>query len=184
LRGIVQVSSVRLRLDVDLQQCRAPRSRKRCSRSSRRRLLRRHGSRRGELPGFGVTSSTPHRAGSSAQEPGRNHPPNSPAADGTGRDLGQGLSSQHEGDGVVVRCFDSAVHLAGARPHGSSDKCPINLASSFKQAVCWSGWSARGGHCILKPSVRKGHSYWLSRSVQVEVACHDYWTFSVVASRV
>jgi len=36
-------------------------------RNLRKRLLRRHGSRRGGLPGSGVTSSTPHRSGPSAQ---------------------------------------------------------------------------------------------------------------------
>jgi hypothetical protein len=85
----------------------------------------------------------------------------------------------------VVRCIDPAVHLAGARQHGSSDKCPIYLASSFKQAARRSGrGAARGRHCILKPGVRKPRRYWLSRSVQVEVACHYYRTFRVVASRV
>jgi integrase len=43
----------------------------------------------------------------------------------------------------VVRCFDPAMHLAGGRLQESSDKCPINLASSFKQAARRSGWHVR-----------------------------------------
>ena len=47
--------------------------------NSRGHLLRRHRSRRGELPGSGVTSSTPYRAGLSAQDPAGTLP-TSPAA--------------------------------------------------------------------------------------------------------
>jgi len=38
-------------------------------------------SRRGELPGSGVTSSTPYRAGLSAEDPAGTLLPTSPAAD-------------------------------------------------------------------------------------------------------
>jgi len=38
-------------------------------------------SRRGELPGSGVTSSTPYRAGVSAQDPAGTFLPTSPVAD-------------------------------------------------------------------------------------------------------
>jgi hypothetical protein len=48
--------------------------------NSRGHLLRRHRSRRGELPGSGVTSSTPCRAGLSAQDPAGTFLPTSPAA--------------------------------------------------------------------------------------------------------
>lgn len=50
-------------------------------RNSRGHPLRRHGSRRGELPGSGVTSSTPHRAGASAQDPAGTFLPTRPSAD-------------------------------------------------------------------------------------------------------
>jgi hypothetical protein len=123
-------------------------------RNSRRRQLRRHGRGVESLPDSGLTSSTPHRVGPSAR-PGRNHPPNSPAADGTGSGLVQILSSQHEGDGVVVRRFDAALCVARTRPQSPANEGPINRATPFKQAVCWSGRGARGSHCILKPSPRK-----------------------------
>ena len=45
--------------------------------SSRRHLLRRHRSLRGELPGSGVTSSTSHRAGPSVHDPAGTFLPNS-----------------------------------------------------------------------------------------------------------
>ena len=85
----------------------------------------------------------------------------------------------------MVRRDDAAVYVARTRPHWPANECPINPATPFKQAVCGSGrGAAGGGDCILKPSVRKRQRCWLSRSVQVEVACHYYWTFSVVASRI
>jgi hypothetical protein len=49
-------------------------------RNSRGHLLRRHRSRRGELPGSGVTSSTPYRAGLSAQDRPEPSSQTSPAA--------------------------------------------------------------------------------------------------------
>src|SRR6266404_5042612 len=95
----------------------------------------------------------------------------------------QRLSSQHEGDRIVVRRVDAAVYAARTRPQWSANERPINPAAPFKQAACGSGrGAARGSHCILKPSVRKRQRYWLFRSVQVEVACHYYRTFTVVAS--
>src|ERR1700675_1063504 len=97
----------------------------------------------------------------------------------------QRLSSQHEGDRIVVRRVDTAVYAARTRPQWPANERPINPAAPFKDAVCGSGWgAARGGHCILKPSVRKRQRYWLSRSVQVEVTCDNYRTSSVVASRI
>ena len=56
----------------------------------------------------------------------------------------------------MVRRVDAAVYVARTRPQWPANERPINPAAPFKQAVCGSGrGAARGGHCILKPSVRK-----------------------------
>src|SRR6266481_7124482 len=99
--------------------------------------------------------------------------------------FGQGLSSQHEGDRIVIRRVDAAVYVARTRPQWPANERPINPAAPFKQAVCWRGRGvARGGQCILKPSVRQRQCYWLSRSVQVEVACNNDGAIRIAAGRI
>ena len=84
----------------------------------------------------------------------------------------------------MVRRSDITVHLARTRPQWSANESPINPATAFKQAVCWSGRGARGGHCILKPSPRKLQRHCRLGSIHIEVACDYDRTFRVVASRV
>src|ERR1700690_1369095 len=67
----------------------------------------------------------------------------------------QGLSGQREGDRIVVRRVDPAVYVARTRPQWPANERPINPAAPFKQAARGSGkGAARGGHSIVKPSVR------------------------------
>lgn len=82
----------------------------------------------------------------------------------------------------MVRRFDVAVYVAETRPQWPANEAPVNPATPLKQAVCGRGRAARGGYCILKPCRRERLRYWLFRSDQVEVACHNHRTLSVVAS--
>ena len=58
--------------------------------------------------------------------------------------FGQSLSSQHEGDRIVVRCSYLVMYPARTGPYRSANKCPINTASGFEQATRGSCQCARG----------------------------------------
>ena len=74
----------------------------------------------------------------------------SPNACSDGIGFGQDLSSQHEGDRIVVRRFHPIVYLARASLYRSANKCPIDLASWLKQTARRRCRRARSGDRILK----------------------------------
>src|SRR6266481_744400 len=96
----------------------------------------------------------------------------------------QRLSSQHEGDRIVVRCIDAAVYAARTRSQWSANERPINPAPPFEKAARGSGWSVQGRRCILKSSLRNGERHCFFRSVQVEVTCNNNGAVSVPAGRI